>query len=328
MTDGMKHVFVIAASVLLSAQAEAAQSRAADVRFPLRPVRMIVANGPGSAPDVVARLLGAKLAEVWGQSVVIDNRTGATGLIAVETLVNSPPDGHTMFLSTMTQLISTLMYQRLQLATETEPVALVGTTPFVIVVNTALPVKNMAEWIAYAKARQGQLLYGSGGQWGSSHLCIESLNSMTGLRMTHVPYKSTATTLADLIAGQIHVYCPAAPSLPAFIASGRVRALGVTYKQPTKLVPGVPPVSDIVPGFELLGWYGMNLPLRTPKEIVSRVNAGITTALRDSDLQEKLFAVGAEASPTTPGEFGAFLQRQTQHWHKLLKETGAIAPKG
>jgi tripartite-type tricarboxylate transporter receptor subunit TctC len=321
----MKAALVTCALLALSIDSLGAQPR---TQFPARPVRMIVANGPGSAPDVVARLLGAKLSEAWGQSVVIDNRTGATGLIAVETLAKSAPDGHTMFLSTMTQLISTLMYQRYPLASDFEPVSLVGTTPFVIVVNTSLPVKTMADWIAYAKARQGQLLYGSGGQWGSSHLCIEQLNQMTGLKMTHVPYKSTTTTLADLIAGQIQVYCPAAPSMPAFMASGRVRALGVTYKQPTKLVPGVPPISDTVPGFELLGWYGMNLPLRTPKDVIARVNADINKALKDPELQEKLVAVGAEAAGSSPSEFGAFLRSQSQHWQKLLKETGGIQPKG
>jgi tripartite-type tricarboxylate transporter receptor subunit TctC len=289
---------------------------------------MIVGNGPGSAPDVIARLLGAKLTEIWGQSVVIDNRTGATGLIAIETLVKSPPDGHTMFLSTMTQLISTLMYQRLQLATETEAVTLVGTTPFALVVNSSLPVKSIAEWIAYAKERQGKLLYGSGGQWGSSHLCLESFNALTGLKMTHVPYKSTTTTLADLISGQIHIYCPAAPSLPAFTGGGRIRVLGVTYKQPTKLVPGVPPVSDTVPGFELLGWYGMNLPPKTPKNIVNRVSADVVKALKDPEVQEKMFTVGAEAAGNSPADFSAFLRSQTEHWRKLLKESGAIQPKG
>ena len=323
----MKAALVIGALSFVAVAAEAAQSRASDARFPTRPVRLIVGNGPGSAPDTVARLLGAKLAESWGQSIVVDNRTGATGLIAIETLSKSAPDGHTLFLSTMTQLISTLMYQRYQLASETEPVTLVGTTPFVIVVSTATPVKTIAEWIAYAKARPGQLLFGSGGQWGSSHLCLESFNSMTGLRMTHVPYKSTTTVLTDLIGGQIHVYCPAAPSLPAFTQAGRIRTLGVTYKQPTKLVPGVPPVSDTVPGFELLGWYGMQAPLRTPKDIVARINADVVKALKDPELQEKMLAVGAEAAGNSPAEFATFLKSQTEHWRKLLKETGAIAPK-
>lgn len=324
----MKHRFaLVCALVVFSLEAHAAQSKAAS-QFPVRPVRMIVGNGPGSAPDTIARLLGAKLSEMWGQSVVVDNRTGATGLIAIETLTKSPPDGHTMFLSTMTQLISTLMYQRLQLATETEGVTLVGTTPFVIVVNSALPVKSIADWVAYAKTRQGQLLYGSGGQWGSSHLCMESLNALTGVRMTHVPYKSTTTVIADLIAERIHVYCPAAPSLPAFLQAGRIRPLAVTYKQPTKLVPGVPPVSETVPGFELYGWYGMNMPPKTPKDIVARVNADIVRALKDPELQEKMFAVGAEAAGNSPADFAAFLKSQTEHWRKLLRESGAIQPKG
>ena len=322
----MRIALALGLLALMSLEAHAAQSRGP--QFPQRPVRMIVANGPGSAPDVVARLVAGKLAEAWGHSVVVDNRTGATGLIAAETLAKSAPDGHTMFLSTMTQLISTLMYQRYPLASDFEAVTLVATTPFAIVVSNATPVKSMSEWIAYAKARQGQLLYGSGGQWGSSHLCMESLNAMTGIKMTHVPYKSTATALTDLVSGQIHVYCPAAPSLPAFTSSGRVRALGITYKQPTKLVPGVPPISDTVSGFELLGWYGMNLPLKTPKHIVSRINADVVRALKDADLQDRLFTVGAEAAGTSPEEFAAFLRRETERWQKLLKESGATAPKG
>ncbi len=291
--------------------------------YPARPVRMIVANGPGSAPDVIARLLGAKLAESWGQNVVIDNRPGATGLIAVELLARSAPDGHTMFLSTMTQLISTLMYQRYLLGSDLAPVTLVGTTPFAIVVSSSLPVKTISEWIAYAKARPGQLLFGSGGQWGSSHLCIEKLNAMAGLKLTHVPYANTATTLADLVGGNIHVYCPAVPSLPAFMASGRVRPLGVTYQKPTKLAPGLSPVSDTLPGFELLGWYGMNVALRTPPEIISRINAELVKALKNPELQERMFTVGAEAVGSTPAEFAAFLKKDTDHWTRVLRDSGA-----
>ena len=291
--------------------------------YPARPVRMIVANGPGSAPDVIARLLGAKLSESWGQNVVVDNRPGATGLIAAELLARSAPDGHTMFLSTMTQLIGTLMYQRYMLATEFAPVTLVGTTPFAIVVNSALPVKSISEWIAYAKARPGQLLYGSGGQWGSSHLCIEKINAMAGLKLTHVPYANTATTLADLVGGNIHIYCPAVPSLPSFLAGGRVRALGVTYQKPTKLAPGLVPVSDTLPGFEMLGWYGMNVALRTPPEIITRINTELVKALKSPELYERMFTVGAEAVGSTPAEFAAFLKKDTDHWTKVLLESGA-----
>jgi tripartite-type tricarboxylate transporter receptor subunit TctC len=318
---------VFCAGLLFALSASVPAAQKSNPAFPARPVRMIVANGPGSAPDVVGRLLGAKLAESWGQPVVIENRPGATGLIAAETLARSAPDGHTMFLSTMTQLISTLMYQRYLLSSDFAPVSLVGTTPFAIVVSSALPVKSIAEWIAYAKARPGQLLFGSGGQWGSSHLCMESFDQMAGLKLTHVPYASTGAAITDLMGGQIHVYCPAAPSLPAFTQSGRIRVLGVTYQKPTKLVPGAPPISETLPGFELLGWYGMNVALKTPQSIVARINSELNRALKNPELQERLLAVGAEASGSSPEEFAKFLQAQSERWSKLLKEGGARPPQ-
>ena len=315
-----QYATLLGASVLaFGSIAAMAQSQ----NFPARPVRMLVANGPGSAPDVVGRLLAAKLSESWGQPVIVENRPGATGLIAVETLAKSTPDGHTMFLSTMTQLISMLMYQRYMLATEFAPVTLVGTTPFAIAVSASLPVKSMAEWIAYAKARPDQLNFGSGGQWGSSHLCMERINAMAGLKLTHVPYANTSAAITNLISGQIHIYCPAAPSLPAFTQSGRIRAIAVTYQKPTPLLPGAAPVSDTLPGFELLGWYGMNLPLRTPPDIIARINAELVKALKNPELKERLFAVGADAVGSTSAEFAAFLKKDTDHWTKTLRESGA-----
>ncbi len=291
--------------------------------YPVRPVRMIVANGPGSAPDVIARLLGAKLAESWGQPIIIDNRPGATGLIAVELLAKSAPDGHTLFLSTMTNLIAMLMYQKYLLATELGSVTLVGTTPFAIVVAGTTPVKSIAEWVAYAKARPGQLLYASGGNWGSSHLCMESLNAMTGMKLTHVPYANTSSAFTDLIGGNIHTYCPAVPGLAPYIQSGKVRALGVTYRTPTKLMPGVPPVAEAVPGFELYGWYGMNVPLKTPPEVINKINAELVRALKDPQLQERMLVTGAEAVGSTPAEFTTFLKKNTEHWSKVLRDSGA-----
>ncbi len=310
----------VALALALPATQSYAQNAAA---FPARPIRMIVANGAGSAPDVIARLVGMRLAEVWGQPVVIDNRPGATGLIAVETLAKAAPDGHTMFLSTMTQLIAMLMYERYQLGSEFAPVALVGTTPFAIVVSANLPVKNMAEWIAYAKARPGQLLYASGGSWGSSHLCIESLNATAGLKMTHVPYANTVNAMTDIIGGNVFTYCPAVPSLPAFTQSGKIRALGVTYQKPTRLLPGVAPISDTVAGFELLGWYGMNVPLKTPPAVIEKINAGLVKVLKMPELQERMQTVGADAVGSSPGEFAAFLKRDTDRWTKVLRDSGA-----
>ena len=314
-------IAMIAANVAVAATVTYNPTNAQN--YPVRPIRMIVANGPGSAPDVIARLLGAKLSESWGQPIIIDNRPGATGLIAVELLAKSAPDGYTMFLSTMTQLIAMLTYQKYLLDSELAAVTLVGTTPFAIVVAGTTPVKNMTDWIAYAKARPGQLNFGSGGSWGSSHLCIESLMALTGTKMTHVPYANTANAFNDVIGGNIFTYCPAVPGTAAYTASGRIRALGVTYQKPTKLMPGVPPVSDTVAGFELLGWYGMNVPLKTPPAVINKINAELVKALKDPQLQERMLVAGAEAVGSTPAEFTTFLKKNTDHWTKVLKDSGA-----
>ena len=292
--------------------------------FPTRPVRLIVSNTPGGPSDVVARLVAAKLTEVWGQQIVIDNRPGATGLIAAETLARAAPDGYTLWINSMTQLISTLQAQRHLLATDFAPVTLVASTPFLIITGSAVPVKTLAELIAYAKARPGQLTYGSSGQWGSSHLCMESLNAMAGTRMLHVPYKGSAQVMSDIVAGHIDAYCVAAPSVPAFTPTGKVRLLGVTYKNPTPLAPGVPPVADTLPGFELLGWYAIEAPLQTPRPLVARINADIVQAVKSRDLQEKLTAVGAEAVGSSASELGAFLAAETKRWEKVLREGGTL----
>ena len=319
--------FVLAFSLTVT-QDNARAASARDVEaYPVRPVRLILAAGPGGAPDVIARLLGNKLSEAWGQSIVVDNRPGATGLIAVETLANSAPDGYTLGLFTMTNLIAMLMYQKYMLATELGAVTLVGTTPFAIVVNAATPVRNVAEWIAYAKARPGQLRYGSTGMWGSLHMCMEKFNAINGIKMTHVPYKSAVPVMTDLIAGEIHVSCPAVPMLPPYLKSGRIRALGVTYPEATKLLADVPPVSDTVSGFALYGWYGVHVPLKTPPAIIRKINAELVKALKDPQLARIMLVAGAEAVGSTPEEYTAFLRKDTDHWTELLKQSGATLGK-
>jgi tripartite-type tricarboxylate transporter receptor subunit TctC len=314
--------FVLASSLTVQENARAA-SQSDVAAYPVRPVRMILASGPGSAPDVIGRLLGNKLSEIWGRPIVVDNRPGATGLIAVEMLANAEPDGYTLGMFTMTNLIAMLMYQKYMLATELSAVTLVGTTPFAIVVNASTPVKSIAEWIEYAKARPGQLRYGSTGMWGSLHMCMEKFNGIHGIKMTHVPYKSAVPVMTDLIAGEIHVFCPAVPMLGPYLRSGKIRALGVTYTEPTKLLSDVPPVSNTVSGFSLYGWYGMHVPRNTPSGIVRKINAELVKALKDPKLAELMLVAGAEAVGSTPEEYTAWLQKDSEHWTKLLKETGA-----
>jgi tripartite-type tricarboxylate transporter receptor subunit TctC len=324
--------FVAGALLAASALAEAAQQPSftgAGQAYPTRPVRLIVSNTPGAPSDVIGRLVGAKLSEAWGHQVVIDNRPGATGLIAAETTARAAPDGYTLWINSMTQLISTLQAQRYLLAKDFAPVSLVASTPFLIIVGPAVPVKSLSELIAYAKARPGQLTYASSGQWGSSHLCMESFSAMAGLKLLHVPYKGSSLAMNDLVAGHVHVYCPGAPGVPAFAQTGKVRTLGVTYQKPTPLAPGVPPVSDTLPGFELLGWYGIVAPLHTPRLLIARINAEIVKAVKTPELQEQLNKVGAEALGSSPAELGTFLQKETERWDKVLREGATLpAPRG
>jgi tripartite-type tricarboxylate transporter receptor subunit TctC len=319
----MRRTWLLTLAALLAAPFTPAHAAQPDA-YPARPVRLIIANTPGAAPDTVGRLIAAALTELWGQQIVVDNRPGATGLIAAETVARAAPDGYTLWLPTMTQLIATLQAQRLMLAREFAPVSLVAATPFVIVVGSQLPVKTLGDWIAYAKARPGQLSYGSAGQWGSSHLCMHSINAMAGLDVLHVPYKGTTLVLNDIAANRIQVYCPAAPSLPAFVQSGRVRMLAITYQKPSKLVPGVPPAAETLPGFELLGWYGLQAPGGTPPRIVAAIHAGLAKVLGTPELSEKLHAVGANPVGSSPQDFTAFLRKETERWEKVLREGGVI----
>lgn len=291
-------------------------------KFPARPVRMVIATTVGSGPDVIARLLGTRLTELWGQQIVVDNRAGASGLIGAELVARAAPDGYTLWMATMTQLISTTLYQRFQMASEFAPVAMVGSTPYVIAVHAGVPAKSIADLIAFAKARQGQALYGSAGQGTTPHLCMELVMSVSGARFTQVPYKGSVPALTDMMGGAIQVTCAAAPAMPTFVQSGKVRVLGVTTRAPTALAPGVTPIADTLPGFELIGWYGVLAPRDTPRALVQRINQDLAKVLAIPDVQEKLIAVGAEAAHRSPEDYAAFLQRETVRWSKVLKEAG------
>ncbi len=295
-------------------------------KFPSRPIRMITATTVGSGPDVIARLLAARLTESLGQQIVVDNRAGASGLIGAELVARAAPDGHTLWMATMTQLISTTLYQRFVMSKEFAPVGQVASTPFVIAVSAGLPIKTIAELIAYSKARPGQLLYGSGGQGTTPHLCMELFKSMTGADLGHVPYKGSVIALTDMMGGQMHSTCAAAPTASSFIQSGKVRVLGVTTRTQTRLAPGVPTIMESVPGFELVGWYGVLAPRNTPRQIVERINQELAKVLKIPELQERLIAVGAEAAHTSPTDFGAFLQRENVRWSRVLKEAGIKPP--
>jgi tripartite-type tricarboxylate transporter receptor subunit TctC len=290
--------------------------------YPSRPIRLVVSTAPGSGSDIIARLISTRLAENLGQQIIVDNRAGASGMIGAETVARATPDGHTFWLPTLSSLISTTTANRLHLATEYAPVGLVAITPFVIVASGALPVKSIAELIAYAKARPGQLIYASGGTWTSTHVCVEMLLEMAGLKMLHVPYKGLGVAIGDLLSGQVHVACPPAPTMTV-LAPGKVRVLAVTSLRLSQLAPGIPPVADTLPGYEMPGWYGAVVPLGTPKNIVQRLNQELARTVNAADIREKLLAAGAEPAMSSAEEFTAFLNRESQRLVKLLAAAGA-----
>jgi len=304
----------------VSAPVDAAQN------YPVRPIRLVTSTASGSGSDVVARLLAPRLSELLGQQVVVDNRPGASGLIAAELVSRAAPDGYTLWIVTQTQLISTTLFNRFHLHKDYVPVGMLGGTPFVIVVSSALNVKTTAEFIALAKAKPGFVMYGSSGNGTSGHMCMELFQSLAGLKLLHVPYKGSMLAMTEVMSGQMHATCPAAPTLSLVAGSDKVRVLGVTTRAPTVLAPGLPTIGETLPGYELNGWYGMLMPPRTPHTIVVRLNRDITRLFATPGVRERMLGVGVEASPSAPAPFGAFLRKESERWATLMREAGIKPP--
>jgi tripartite-type tricarboxylate transporter receptor subunit TctC len=290
--------------------------------YPSRPIRLVASTAVGSGSDVVSRLLAPRLTEVLGQQVIVDNRPGASGLIAAELAARAAPDGYTLWMVTQTQLISTTLFDRFHLHKDYVPIGMLGGTPFVIVASNALNVKSITELIALAKAKPGFVMYGSSGTGTSGHLCLELFQSLAGVKLVHVPYKGSMAALTEVMAGIMHVTCPAAPSVSLIAGGQKVRVLAVTTRAPTKLAPGVPTVAEGLPGYELNGWYGMLAPPGTPRALTARLNQEFTKIVNEPATRERLFGVGVEATPSSPEAFSAFIKKEHERWAKLLKEAG------
>lgn len=294
----------------------------ADTAYPNRPIRIIVGSAPGSGADTVVRALTSRLSENLGQPVVVDNRAGATGTIGAEIVAKSAPDGHTLFFPTLTEHLATTLQKRFPLAKEFEPIGLVATTAFMVVSSATVPAKTTEEFIAYAKARPGKLLFGSSGTGGSLHVCMELFQNMAGLKMTHVPYKGTATAITELMTGEIHLACPPVASIAPFFSNAKIRVLGVTSKEPTQLAPGYPTVAQALPGFSFPGWYSALAPLKTPRHIIAKLNAEFGKAVAASEVRDRLLRMGVEPAMSTPEEFRDFLYRESKRMEPVLREAG------
>jgi len=290
--------------------------------YPSRPVRIIVGFPPGTATDTDARLIAQWLSGRLGQQVIVDNRTGAGTNIAVENVVRAAPDGYTLLMVTVTNAINATLYQGLNfdLLRDIAPVAGTMRTANVLVVNPAVPARTLPQFIAYAKANPGKINYGSGGIGAGNHVAGELFKFMTGVDLVHVPYRSSMTP--DLIAGQVQVAFTPIPLSIAFIRDGKLRALAVTGAKRSDALPGIPTVSEFVPGYLAEIWHGVGAPKNTPADIIDKLNKEIGAGLADPAMIAKFANVGAEAMPMTPGEFGQFIVAEIDKWAKVVRFAG------
>src|SRR5580704_3609592 len=316
-------VFVLAAVALV---AGAGVANAAD-DYPNHPVRWLVGYPPGGSTDICARLIGQYLSEHLGQQFLIENKPGAGNNLATEMAAKSAPDGYTVFLVNPANAINATLYNNLSFnfIQDMAPVAGFIRVPNVMEVNPNVPAKTVAEFIAYAKANPGKVNMASSGVGTSVHLSGELFQMMTGVKLTHVPYRGAAPALTDMLGGQVQVMFDNLPSSIGHIRDGRLRALAVTTAARDKSLPDVPSIGETVKGYEASAWFGMAVPKGTPRPIIDKLNKAINEALADPVMQTKLADLGGTNIPGTPEDFGKIIAEETDKWAKVVKATGATA---
>ena len=299
----------------------------AQALYPNKPVRIVVPFPAGGTTDILARAAAQKLSEAWNQPVIVDNRPGAAGNIGAELVAKAAPDGYTLLMGTVgTHAINASLYSKMPYdhVKDFVPVILVAGVPNVLVVNPNLPVKSMQELIDYAKANPGKLNFASSGNGTSIHLSGELFKTMTGVKMSHVPYKGSSPALTDLIGGQVDLMFDNLPSSLPFIKAGKLRALAVTSTSRAAALPDVPTIAESgVPGFEASSWFGLLAPAGTPRNVVTKVNGDVAKWLASPDAKEKLAAQGANVAGGSPEDFAKHIQTETAKWAKVVKDSGA-----
>jgi tripartite-type tricarboxylate transporter receptor subunit TctC len=290
-------------------------------KFPSRPVHWVVGFAAGGPNDTVARVFGEWLSNYLGQQFVIEDRTGSGGMIAANYVVHAPADGYTLMFVAPNNAIGTTLYKHLpfDFLRDAVPVAGLMRLTNVMVVPTSLPVKNVAEFIAYAKAHPGELSFASSGNGTSVHMSAELFKSMTGINMVHVPYRGSALVYPDLLSGKVHVLFDNLPGALGFVQQGRLRALAVTTAQRSAALPDVPTVAETVPGYEASVWYGIAAPKGTPPEVIAILNKAVNAALADPKMQARVAQLGGTPMPMSPEAFGKLLRDETEKWGKVVK---------
>jgi tripartite-type tricarboxylate transporter receptor subunit TctC len=305
----------------------AAQPSTIAGKYPSKPVRMILAFPPGGASDFLGRLLAQRMGELWGQSVLIDNRPGAGGNVGAEVAARAAPDGYTIMLANNSILAANAaLYPKLNYdpIRDFTPVVFVAVQPNILVVNPSLPAASVKELVALAKSRPGQLNYASSGSGLAAHLAGEMFNSMAGVSMVHVPYKGGGPALTDLMAGQTQVMFATATSVVQFIKAGRLRALATTAPKRSVGFEELPTVAEAgVPGFDATTWHGFVVPAGAARAIVENIAGNVNTALATPDLRDKFLAAGAEPVGGTPEQFASHIKAEVPRWAKVIRQSGA-----
>ena len=310
-------VVVLAACSLLGA--------ASAQTYPNKPIKWIVPYPPAGTTDVLARIVAQWLSENLGQQVVVENRAGGGNNIGTEAVVTAAPDGYTMLLVNPANGINASLYKKLpfNFIRDIAPVAGLVRTPNVMVVTNSLPVKTVAEFIAYCKANPSKVNMASSSSGTSTHLSGELFKSMTGCNMVHIPYKGAGPVLTDLIGGQVQVFFDNLPSSAGHIKGGSIRALAVTSAVREPSFPDLPTVAATVPGYEATAWFGVGMPKGTPREAIDKMNAAVNKALADPKMRERLAQLGGAPIPGTPEDFGKVIAAETEKWAKVVASSGA-----
>jgi tripartite-type tricarboxylate transporter receptor subunit TctC len=293
--------------------------------YPVHPVRWVVGYPAGGTTDILARIMGQWLSERLGQQFIVENKPGAGNNIGTDLVAKAPPDGYTLLLVNPANGINTTLYEKLpfNFLTDIAPVAGITRVPNVMEINPQVPAKTVAEFIAYVKANPGKVHMASSGSGTSVHLSGELFKSMTGIEMTHVPYKGAAPALTDLMGNQVQVIFDNLPSSIEHIKSGNLRALAVTTAERSPALPDVPTVAETVPGYEASAWFGMGAPKGTPAEVIAILNREINAGLKDPKVKARLAELGGTPMIGTPADFGEVIKSETEKWAKVVKLSGA-----
>ena len=303
----------------------AASTTSAAAEYPTKPIRLVIPYTPGGPTDLVGRAVAAKLQDALGQQIIVDNRAGGGGVIATEIVARAPADGYTLLLGTLGQLVTLpLLTAKLpyDAVRDFAPVTQVVTSPQVLVANGKLPVATVAELITYVKSRPGQLNYASVQTGGTGHLGMELLKQAAGLEMLHVPYKGTAPALTEMIAGQVQLMFTSLPSVQPHVTAGRLKLLATGAARRTPAIPDTPTLSETIPGYELVTWYAVFLPHRTPAAIVNRLHAVLVKILLSPEIERQFAQNGVEPANSTPQQLAAYMRAETERWGKVIRTSG------